>query len=186
MNAAVAPSTLRCRGRRYLQTHRRWYTRECPHAPDSGGRKSPLAPLGACPSHACTLARSAWGREGMGRRSAAQRLHAPSMDVGIDAHDGTVCRSLLCAIPCGRAQAHAPLSVTCVPVKDGTREAFFTGSSILFRTWEARRRLMAHGPSLLCQLVSCTSAYAPLGEQRQLHTRGTAKSCGGQLEVSVL
>jgi hypothetical protein len=65
-NAVVAPSTLRFRGRRYLQTHRRWYTREGPRAPDSGGRKSPLAPLGACPRHACTLARSAWGARAWG------------------------------------------------------------------------------------------------------------------------
>jgi hypothetical protein len=59
-------------------------------------------------------------------------------------------------------------------------------SSVLFRTWEARLRLLAYGPSVLCQRVSCIPAHAPLGEQRQLRTSGTAKGCSGQLEVSAL
>ena len=126
------------------------------------------------------------GREGMGRRSAAQRLHAAFMDLGIDAHDGTVCRSLLCAMPYGKAQAHGRLSVVCGPVKDGESEAFCIDSSVLVGIREARLHLMSNGPFLLCQFVSWTPAHAPLGEQRQLRTCGTAKSCGGQLEVSVL
>src|SRR5262249_23523497 len=112
----------------------------CHVGPASGRRcrrsERRVVALGACPRRACSSARSAWGREGMGRRRATQRRHAASVDLGMDAHDGTVCRTLLGAMPCGKAQAHAPLSVVCVPVKDGKREAFCTGSSVLFRTWK--------------------------------------------------
>jgi hypothetical protein len=141
--------------------------------------------LGACPIHASTLARAAWcARAWVAAVPRSACTHHPWTSALMP----TMARfAPLYSVQCLAEERRLtpPLRRLCAHER-WRKGSILYDSSVLFRIWEARLRLPANGPSLLCQLVSCIPAHAPLGEQRQLRTSGTAKSCGGQLEVSVL